>query len=268
MTDWRRVLLAIEPRGKPAIIDGFAAALDQCASRAALTSKLRVSHFLSQGAHESAGYQTTVEYWGPTAAQRRYEGKADLGNVRPGDGKRFMGHGIFQITGRANHATYGKALGVDFEANPTLAAQFPYAALTAAEYWTERKINSAADADDVVRVTKLINGGINGLADRKVRLARAQHALSDLPAALTQRANEVRSQATIQKRQAGIAVAAGAGATGSHVAAPEPVKPHWAAPVVIGGGLLALAIFVAIKSRQSGKLADTLETEAKGAANG
>ena len=264
MTDWRRVLVAIEPRGKPAIIDGFSASLDQCAARADLSNKLRLAHFLAQTAHESAGYQTTVEY----ASGAAYEGRRDLGNVIPGDGKRYRGRGLIQLTGRANYATYGAALNVGLEGNPPLAAVFPYAALTAAEYWTKRKINVAADADDVVRVTKIINGGTNGLADRKVRLARAQHALSDLPAALTQRATEIRTEATTQKRQASIAVAAGAGATGSHVAAPEPVKPHWAVPVAIGGGLLALAIFVAVKSRNSGKLADNLETEAHGAANG
>jgi putative chitinase len=264
MTDWRRVLIAIEPRGKPAIIDGFAASLDQCTVRAVLTNKLRLAHFLSQTAHESAGYQTTVEY----ASGAAYEGRRDLGNVVPGDGKRYRGRGLIQLTGRANYSTYGAMLGVSLEGNPPLAAAFPYAALTAAEYWNKRKINAAADADDVVRVTKIINGGTNGLADRKVRLARAQHALSDLPAALTQRATEIRTEATTQKRHAGIAVAANASVTGSIVAAPEPVKPHWAVPVAIGGGLLALAIFVAVKSRNSGKLADTLETEAHGAANG
>lgn len=264
MTDWRRILIAIEPRGKPAVIDGFAASLDQCAVRAVLTSKQRLAHFLSQTAHESAGYQTTVEY----ASGAAYEGRRDLGNVVPGDGKRYRGRGLIQLTGRANYSTYGAALGIGLEGNPPLAAVFPYAAMTAAEYWTKRKINVAADANDVVRVTKLINGGTNGLEDRKVRLARAQHALSDLPAALTQRANEVRSQATIQKRQAGAAITTGAVASGAHVAAPEPVKPHWAVPVAIGGGLLALAIFVAVKSRNSGKLAANLEIEAKGAANG
>ena len=264
MTDWRRVLIAIEPRGKPAVIDGFAASLDQCAVRAALTSKLRLAHFLSQTAHESAGYKTTVEY----ASGAAYEGRRDLGNVIPGDGKRYRGRGLIQLTGRANYATYGAALNVGLEGNPPLAAQFPYAALTAAEYWVRRKINVPADLDDVVKVTKIINGGTNGLEDRKVRLSRAKHALSDLPGALTQRATEVRTEAAKQKKQSAIAVAAGAGATGSHVAVPEPVKPHWAVPVVIGGGLLALAIFVAVKSRNSGKLADTLETEAQGAANG
>ncbi len=136
----------------------------------------RVAAFIAQTAHESMGFAVTTELWGPTSAQLRYEGRADLGNVRPGDGPFFRGHGLIQITGRTNHARVRDRLRErfgadvpDFEAQPQRLAQAPWAALSAGDYWHDRNINQAADAGDLKAVTRKINGGLTGYVDRLQR---------------------------------------------------------------------------------------------------
>ncbi len=164
----------LAPTGKDAILQGV---IDEFATTGAATgllkSKLVMCHFLAQACHESAHFRTTREFWGPTKAQLRYEGRADLGNTQKGDGKRYMGRGIFQLTGRANYRKFGPKLGLDIEANPELAAEPRTSFKIACLYWTSRDIGKFAEADDIVKVTKLINGGINGLADRRALFSRA-----------------------------------------------------------------------------------------------
>ena len=140
-----------------------------------------MAHFLAQAAHESDGFKTLHEYWGPTPAQKRYEGRKDLGNVKRGDGKRYMGRGIFQLTGRANYRRVGTELGLPLETTPELAASPRNAVLIAAQYWADHDLNASADADDIVTVTRRINGGLNGLEDRRRYLKRALLALAPLP---------------------------------------------------------------------------------------
>ena len=136
----------------------------------------RVAAFLAQIGHESMGLSTTTERWGPTDAQRRYEGRKDLGNVQPGDGSKFRGHGLIQTTGRANHVSVRDRLRArigphvpDFELHPQQLAQEPWAALSAGDYWQERKINALADTNDIRGVTRKVNGGLNGYSDRLQR---------------------------------------------------------------------------------------------------
>lgn len=139
-----------------------------------LTTPLRIAHFMAQAAHETGGFKWLREIWGPTPAQLRYEGRADLGNTQPGDGKRFMGRGIFQLTGRANYERAGKAIGQPLTAQPELAERPDIAVTTACDYWQSRGLSALADRDDVLGVTRKVNGGNNGLADRKVQLAKAK----------------------------------------------------------------------------------------------
>src|SRR6185503_12838834 len=80
----------------------------------------RIAMWLAQIGHESGGFVYTREIWGPTPAQSRYEGREDLGNTQPGDGKRFIGRGLIQTTGRANYQATGNALGVDLIAHPEM----------------------------------------------------------------------------------------------------------------------------------------------------
>lgn len=173
MTDFRAVLAAVCPHGKKGILDGFAKAFPDLAAKYAINTKLRQAHFIAQCAHESAGLLTTREY----ASGREYEGRRDLGNTHAGDGVTFKGRGLIQLTGRANYARYGEKLGVNLVANPGLAEQFPWAVLTAGQYWADHELNEIADKDDVLRITKRVNGGTNGLEGRKVYLAKAKKAL-------------------------------------------------------------------------------------------
>ncbi len=147
---------------------------------------LRAAAFLAQIGHESASLRYSTEVWGPTEAQSRYEGRLDLGNTQPGDGFKYRGHGLIQVTGRANHASARDRLRVkfgptvpDFEADPDALALPQWAALSAGDYWHQHKLNALADARDFIRITRRINGGTNGLADRQ---RRYQVALSVLGA--------------------------------------------------------------------------------------
>jgi putative chitinase len=137
-----------------------------------MESALRLAHFMAQLVHESGSFKYMEEIWGPTPAQRRYEGRADLGNTQPGDGFRFKGRGPIQLTGRANYRVFGRKIGVDLERHPEIAAVPSVGLWTALEYWKDRNLNSLADRDDVETITRRINGGLNGFADRKAHLAK------------------------------------------------------------------------------------------------
>ena len=157
-----------------AIIAAVGEVLAATLARYQIDSRLRIAHFLGQTCHESAGFRTTEEF----ASGARYEGRADLGNNQPGDGPRYKGRGLLQLTGRANYRDLGKVLGLPLEQDPELAAE-PVLSLTiACEYWKKRKINAVCDRDDVVAVTKLVNGGSNGLEDRRVRTGKAKLAIA------------------------------------------------------------------------------------------
>jgi putative chitinase len=164
----------LAPTGKDLILQAVVDEFPTTGATFGLTkSKLIMCHFLAQACHESAHFRTTREFWGPTKAQRGYEGRKDLGNNRPGDGKRYMGRGIFQLTGRANYRSLGAKLGLDLEGNPDLAAEPRISFRIACHYWAGRGIEKWAAANDIVKVTKLINGGTNGLPDRQALFARA-----------------------------------------------------------------------------------------------
>ncbi len=156
------------PSSKQDIIDGVALYLNQYAKDYDITTDLRMCHFLAQAAHESAHFMTLEEY----ASGLAYEGRADLGNTQPGDGVRYKGRGIFQLTGRANYITYGKKLGLDLVNHPELASTPEVSVRVALEYWKSKNLNALADADDIMTITRRINGGTNGLDDRKAYLAK------------------------------------------------------------------------------------------------
>jgi putative chitinase len=129
----------------------------------------RLAHFLAQLGHESDGYKAMEEY----ASGAAYEGRADLGNTQPGDGKRYKGRGPIQCTGRANYRHFGQKLGFDLEGHPEIVAIPSVGLLVACAYWEEHRLNALADADDIEAITRRINGGTNGLSDRKARFATA-----------------------------------------------------------------------------------------------
>ena len=172
--EWKAILYKIAPNGKPWIIDGFADALTGLCEKYEINTPDRQAHFLAQVAHESDHFRTTTEY----ASGLAYEGRKDLGNTHKGDGKRYKGRGLIQLTGRHNYGEATKALGHDFVTHYEDAAVFPWAAEAAGWYWSTHELNRHADKDDVRAATKAINGGLNGLKDRTAYLAKAKSALA------------------------------------------------------------------------------------------
>lgn len=157
-----------------------ALALEEACIRFGIDTELRKRHFLAQVAHESAAGR----YMEELASGRAYEGRADLGNTQPGDGVRFKGRGLIQLTGRANYRAYSQALYADDRAvrDPAMVAQLPDAALAAGWFWQAKGLNRLADRDDLVQVTRRINGGTNGLADRARYLDLATRLFSEIRA--------------------------------------------------------------------------------------
>lgn len=139
-----------------------------------INTKLRMAHFLAQVMHESGGFRWLREIWGPTDAQLGYEGRRDLGNVRSGDGEQFMGRGLIQLTGRANYQAFSNTLNVNFVAKPELVETSPYAVMAAGWFWDTHNLNALADEDGIRRITRAINGGLNGLEGRVRYLERAK----------------------------------------------------------------------------------------------
>ncbi|ALA48119.1 endolysin [Mycobacterium phage Phlei] len=142
-------------------------------------NKFRIAMFIAQTGHESAGFNATEEY----ASGAAYEGRTDLGNIHPGDGVRFKGRTWIQITGRSNYTqfsdwAYRNGLVPNskyFVDNPQQLTDVKWAGIGAAWYWTVARpfINSLCDNADLVGVTRAINGGTNGLEDRRTRFNRA-----------------------------------------------------------------------------------------------
>ncbi|MCP8940820.1 peptidoglycan-binding protein [Alsobacter sp. SYSU M60028] len=162
-----------------AIFEALSGSLAATLDEAAINTRLRAAHFLAQICHESDGFCTCEEY----ASGSAYEGRRDLGNLQPNDGRRFKGRGLIQLTGRANYRAFGARLGVDLEADPEAAADPKLSLRIACLYWTDRNINPKADRDDLIAVTRAINGGLNGLDARRAALTRAKTVLARLAAA-------------------------------------------------------------------------------------
>lgn len=128
-----------------------------------ICGKLRKAAFMATIIHESGSFKYVREI----ASGSAYEGRRDLGNIHKGDGVRFRGRGLLQITGRANYKQVSDALGVDFITNPDLLEQPEYAVKSACWWWSDRGLNRLADAGKFKEITRVVNGGYNGLADRE-----------------------------------------------------------------------------------------------------
>jgi putative chitinase len=165
------IVLPLAARSK---IDLYFEPLKAAIIRYGITSPLQMAHFIAQLGHESMSFLYSEEI----ASGAAYEGRADLGNTQPGDGKRYKGRGLIQLTGRANYAAYSKAAGVDYVAKPEqLAKDAAVAADVSGWFWKDRGCDKLAAKDDVKAVTKRINGGYNGLDDRIRNLQRAKAVL-------------------------------------------------------------------------------------------
>lgn len=143
---------------------------------AEINTHQRLAHFIAQTAHETGGYQWLQELGGPSYFSR-YDGRADLGNIHPGDGAKYHGRGLIQLTGRNNYMRATVVVGRDLIGDPDLAATPAIAVQTAVMFWNDHGLSALADADDTVAITRRINGGVNGLAERRAYLAKAKSVL-------------------------------------------------------------------------------------------
>ena len=180
----------------------FVPALNVAMNKFAIVTRLRIAAFIAQVGHESGQLTRLVENlnysaeglmktWPSrfdlvraTAAARKPEQIANIvyagrmGNTEPGDGWKYRGRGLFQVTGRANYAACGEALGLDLINQPELLEQPKNACLSAAWFWATNGLNTLADADKFEAITRRINGGLNGQADRQALHARALKVLA------------------------------------------------------------------------------------------
>jgi putative chitinase len=191
-------LLTIAPRARETYRDAFART-EVLAAAGMFERPLRLAHFLAQVCHETGGLTVIVEnlhysaerlmvVWPTRFATRAvadvFAGKPQalanavyggrMGNVDPDDGWRFIGRGLLQLTGRESYERIGRALGLDLVGQPYLAASAEHALAVAVELWRQKKCDAPADADDLARVTRAINGGLIGLADRRAWLQKAK----------------------------------------------------------------------------------------------
>ena len=163
----------------------------------------RTAAFLAQLAHESGQFKFMQEIWGPTPAQRRYEPtttlSTTLGNTEVGDGRRFKGRGPIQITGRANYRRFGDLLGLSLVDNPDSAALPEVAFRVAGLFWSKKGLNELADRvtpEAFKEITRRINGGFNGLAERERFYEVAKSALGVIGPAVTRGGPPVEADAS------------------------------------------------------------------------
>lgn len=181
----REQLQILAPNARARVIDPLVFPLNKTLPEFGIDTPLRVAAFLTQAAHETAGFRTLVEYGSGDGDDadafddyltNNYDRRTDLGNTPEldGDGERYRGRGIFQLTGRDNYRRYGKRLGLDLLAHPELAATPAIAVRAACLFWNDKGLNRYADHQDFVGMTRRINGGLNGLEDRRRYYARAR----------------------------------------------------------------------------------------------
>lgn len=187
---FRLMAPALTPAKRAELLADLNAAL----TKYSITTKFRAASFVANLLKESESFEYSREIWGPTPAQRRYEGRRDLGNTEPGDGKRFMGRGYIQTTGRSNYEKVGEELGLDLLNHPELLEEPKNAMLSAGFFWKSKNLNALADCLRGVRdaaeqrtltaICRKVNGGTNGLSERVANYWRCLAVLNQAPAAV------------------------------------------------------------------------------------
>lgn len=198
-------LKKIFPHAKERNIAKFAPALSSVLPKFRISTPLRVAHFIAQIGVESASLNATSEnlnysvkalmgvfgkYFPNEAmaneyarrpekiANRVYANRMGNGSEESGDGWKYRGRGLIQLTGKNNYKACGRDIGRPLERSPEIVAENPdVAVMTACWYWNSRELNRHADRDDVKRITKLVNGGYHGFEERKAFLGRAKEVL-------------------------------------------------------------------------------------------
>jgi len=183
----------------PELADKWADALNETCQEFAIDSPYRIAGFISNTAHESAGFKFVSEnlnysaaslmrVWStrfPTVeiaqryamnpekiANRAYADRMGNGDEASGDGWKYRGRGLIQLTGKNNYVAYSMACDNEALQKPDIVAEPKYAAESAGWFWSVNRLNSVADTQDIVRMTKIINGGINGLDDRQMKYSQ------------------------------------------------------------------------------------------------
>lgn len=161
------------PFASPETAAVFVGPLTLAMQRFSIITPKRQAAFLAQICHESG----SLRYVREIADGSAYEGRADLGNTQPGDGKRFPGRGVGQLTGRANYQLCGAALGLELLTQPELLEQPIPACASAAWFWDHKNLNGLADSEKFFTISKIWNGGINGMDDRIINYMHARKAV-------------------------------------------------------------------------------------------
>jgi len=140
----------------------------------------RQAMFLAQTLHETAGFKFLREIWGNTKWQVKYEGHKGLGNIHPGDGKKFLGRGLIQLTGRFNYQAFSDWLkDPEIMTHPEIVETPSFAVLSAIWFWQKNKLNKFADSDNIEGCTRVVNGTkMLGLEERKKYYDRGKQFLS------------------------------------------------------------------------------------------
>lgn len=196
-------LLALCPQPTSDRIAKLSETLDDRAEEFGVTTHLRRAHFIAQVAHESGGFKRLSENLNYSEsriieifprlkarakelanqpeklANAAYADRLGNGDEASGDGWRYRGQGWIQLTGRDNYRDIGASLGADLVGSPSKASEPVTATLIALTFWRGRRCNDAADDDDVARVTRLINGGLNGFEDRQRLTREAKRIFTD-----------------------------------------------------------------------------------------
>lgn len=154
----------IMPNAPTERVKEFVGTFNEWSEKFGINTPLRAAHYIAQVAHETLQLKLLEEI----ASGKKYEGRLDLGNTKPGDGVRFKGRGYLQTTGRSNYQTYAQSgyCNGDLMAHPEWLAKSPGCQKASMFFWKKNGLNRWADNDDVRGVTKKINGGYNGLAQR------------------------------------------------------------------------------------------------------
>lgn len=156
----------------------FTESLNLAFEKAEINNPLRVAAALARWSVESMEFTRMREIWTNTPQQQKYDPASGstvskiLGNTQRGDGIRFLGRGISQITGRYNYSEYSKYAGFDFVKYPERLEEYPHAVLSAAWFWEIKKLNSLADKGDINGIVKKINGGNNALVETKIKYVK------------------------------------------------------------------------------------------------
>lgn len=198
------ILVKCFPFAKKSDLEKYHGAIVDTFKKFDINTPLRQAAFLSQCAHESGNFSavvenlnyskealvrvwprhfSTIEFAAPyhrkpeKIANRAYRNRMGNGDEASGDGWKYRGRGVIQVTGKTNYSICGKALNVDLIAQPELLQTPMYAILSAGWFWDSNKLNALADKEDTLAVTKRINGGTHGLEDRKMKLLIAKRIL-------------------------------------------------------------------------------------------